>query len=74
MVAPCETTRTACPTKSITEPAPMAIDLEQGRHCRFRCIRWFGRMLIPQIYLRPIDFRIIFAFAAANFSLNPPKS
>src|SRR3954471_23770460 len=26
-------------TKSITDPAPMAIDLEQRRHRRVRCIR-----------------------------------
>src|SRR5664280_2293056 len=29
----------SCRTKSITDPAPMTIDLEQRRHRRVRCIR-----------------------------------
>jgi hypothetical protein len=33
-----------------------------------------GTMVITQIYLPPLDFRIIFAFGAANFSRNAPKS
>jgi hypothetical protein len=31
-------------------------------------------MAISHTYRRPSDFRIIFAFAAINFSLNAPKS
>jgi len=33
-------------TKSITDPAPMTIDLEQRRHRRVRCIRLLGYFVI----------------------------